>query len=198
MEPSDNIIGIGATQELALRVSVGVLVRVLFDNPETGHRMLALERTATLLEIEGRYEVIVKAKPFGGGVRITDPQKLKKLIGNFHYDSERSFHEGDFRIMINPASWGKLKEICMEHMRKTEYNIMETGPERELAEEFFDALKIRLTPEDYKLKKSGLIVEDIPGATDNINAKGLPTVRVYYLFEAIIISPEIIFFITPG
>ena len=36
--------GIGATNELSLRVSVAMLVRVLFKNPRDGEWMLALER----------------------------------------------------------------------------------------------------------------------------------------------------------
>jgi hypothetical protein len=45
-------IGIGATNELSFRVSVATLVRVLFENPDDGELMLALEHKATLLENE--------------------------------------------------------------------------------------------------------------------------------------------------
>jgi urease accessory protein UreE len=44
--------GVGATQELSLRVSVATLVRVLFQNPSGDELMLALERKATLLTVE--------------------------------------------------------------------------------------------------------------------------------------------------
>ena len=176
-----------------MRVSVGVLVRLLFENPETGRQMLALERTATLREMKGRPEVVVKAKPFGGGVRLTDPQKLKNLIGDFHYDGKRSRQEGDFRIQINPASWKIIKEICKEHyLKETETGILDSSPEHELAEEFEDLLKIKMTLTQYHLKRRELIIEDLPDETDNINAQGLPTVRIYYLFEAKIKDPEII------
>ena len=36
--------GIGATDELSLRLSVATLVRVLFENPKDRELMLALER----------------------------------------------------------------------------------------------------------------------------------------------------------
>ena len=81
---------IDSAKELKLRVSVGVLVKVLFTNPATGQITLALERIATLRKINGSSKVDVTVKPFGGGVRITDPQELKKLIDDFQYDSEKS------------------------------------------------------------------------------------------------------------
>lgn len=192
MKPNDHEIRVGATEELSLRVSVAALVSVLFDDPEDGRTMLALERTATLREIEGRPEVTVRAKPFGGGVRLTNPQALKGLIGHFQYDSERSRRERDFRIQIRPASWEKVKEICQEHLKETEKGIMDSSPERELAEEFEDTLNVRITPDQYHLKPLGIIVEDLPSETDNVRAEGLPTVRVYYVFEARMEAPEII------
>lgn len=184
MKPNDHEIGVGATEELSLRVSVAALVSVLFRGPEDGRTMLALERTATLRKIEGRPKVTVKAKPFGGGVWLANPQALKGLIGHFHYDSERSRQERDFRIQIQPASWEKVKEICWEHLKETEKGILDSSPERELAEEFEDTLNVRITPDQYRLKLRGIIVEDLPGETDNVRAEGLPTVRIYYVFEA--------------
>ncbi|MHA2061705.1 MAG: hypothetical protein ACW963_05365 [Candidatus Sifarchaeia archaeon] len=192
MKRNKNEIGVGATEELSMRVSVGTLIKVLFENPETGRQMLALERTATLREIEGRPEVGVKANPFGGGVKLTNSKKLKDLMGNFHYDSERSYQEGDFRIQINPVSWEKVKEICKQHLKETESRILDSSPERELVEEFEDSLKIKITSNQYILKQQDLIVEDLLNETDNVYAEGLPTVRIYYLFEARIKSPEII------
>jgi len=192
MELNKNEIGIGATRKLSMRVSVGVLVRLLFINPGTGRQMLALERTATLLTNKRQTQVVVKAKPFGGAVRLTDPQKLKDLIGDFHYDSERSYQEGDFRIQINPTSWKIIKEICKERFKKTEPGILDFNPEYELAEEFEDLLKIKLTTDQYNLKQRELIIEDLPVKTENIHVKGLPTLRIYYLFDAKIKNPEII------
>ena len=192
MELNKNEIGIGATRKLSMRVSVGVLVRLLFVNPETGRQMLALERTATLLTNKRQTQVVVKAKPFGGAVRLTDPQKLKDLIGDFHYDSERSYQEGDFRIQINPTSWKIIKEICKEHFKNTEPGILDFNPEYELAEEFEDSLKIKLTKDQYNLKQRELIIEDLPVKTENIHVQGLPTLRIYYLFDARIKNPGII------
>ncbi len=192
MKPDYHEIGVGATEELSLRVSVATLVNVLFDNPEDGRTMLALERTATLREIEGQPEVIVRAKPFGGAVQITDPHALKEMIGYFHYDSERSRQENDFRILISPASWGRVKEICQEHLNGTNETILNSSPERELAEEFEQALDVRIFPNQYHLKPRGINIEDIPVVTDNVRAEGLPTVRISYVFEAWIESPEII------
>jgi hypothetical protein len=192
MRPNQHKIGVGATEELSLRVSVGVLVKVLFDHPEHGRRMMALERTATLRQSEGQPQVMVKAKPFGGAVRLINPQALKELVGNFHYDSERSLEEGDFRIQIRSASWDAVKGLCRKHLNQTGKGILDSNPERELAEEFEDILHIRITPEQYRLKPQGMIIEDLPTETDNVRAEGLLTARVYFVFEAWIQSLEII------
>jgi hypothetical protein len=192
MQPNQHEIGVGATEELSLRVSVAALVSVLFNDLEDGRTMLALERTATLRETEGRPEVTVRAKPFGGGVRLTNPQALEGMIGHFHYDSERSRRERDFRLQIRPASWGKVKEICREHLKETEKGILDSSPERELAEEFKDTLNVRITPDQYRLKPRGIIVEDLPSETENVRAAGLPTVRIFYVFEAWMRAPEMI------
>ena len=66
-------IGIGPTTELSLRVSVASLARVIFPSPEDGTPMLALEHRATLLP--GEEQVVVKAQPFGGAVRILYPSR---------------------------------------------------------------------------------------------------------------------------
>ena len=103
-------IDVGATKELTLRVSVASLVEVLFESPDNGRQMLTLERAATLQAGEGRSDIVVTTKPFGGAVRLISPHALKDVIGNFHYDSDRSRQEGDFRIQINPASWQMIKD----------------------------------------------------------------------------------------
>jgi hypothetical protein len=184
--------GIGPTNELNLRVSVGTLVRVLFTNPDDGRKMLALEHIATLRKISGKPQVIVRAKPFGGGVQITNIPKLKEHIADFHYDSQRSRKEKDFRIFVRPESWEKIKEICKEHFKETGQEILDPSPARELAEEFEDSLKFKITPHQYTLKSISMIIQNVPVKTDNIRAQGSPTRRVYYIFEATIISPEII------
>jgi hypothetical protein len=190
---TDNLdIGIGKTKQLSLRVSVGALVKVLFKNPENRKMMLALERIATLRQINGKAEVVIIAKPFGGGVRITDTKVLKQYIGDFNYDSEQSKREEDFRILVRPESWGKIKEICREQLKNSGKKIVDATPDRELAEEFEDSLKIILNPNRYILKLLGMVTEEKPVETDSVRAQGIPTVRIYYLYEAVIISSEII------
>jgi hypothetical protein len=176
--------GIGATKELSLRVSVATLVRVLFENPGDGGLMLALERKATLHEVENGRVVEVKSQPFGGAIRILDLRALRDLIGDFHFDSERSRSEQDFRIFIRPSNWDVVREFCIQHFSRVDDPILETGPRRELAEEFADALKINLTPDQYILKPVGTVVEDDPAPTENIHARGYLTARVYRIFEA--------------
>ena len=154
--------------------------------------MLALERIATLREISEEPEIIVKAKPFGGGIQITDQQSLKELIGEFNYDSERSREEKDFRIMVQPESWEKIKEICKNHFEGNVDPIIDIKPDRELAEEFEDSLKIKISPSMYNLKLKEILIENLPSETNNLRAKGISTVRIYFIYEAKIISLEIV------
>ncbi len=177
-------VDVGATDELGLRVSVGTLARVLFRGPEDERTMISLERTATLREVEGRSEVAVVAKPFGGGIRIVDPAALRDVIGEFRYDSDRSRREGDFRLQIRPASWDAVKEVCRSHLGREAGGILDTSPARELDEEFGDALGTGIEPSQYRLHPVGMLVEDTPSATSSRRAPGRPTVRVYYVFEA--------------
>lgn len=184
-------IGIGATEQLSLRVSVATLSKVIFEGPDTNQTMLVLERTATWREINGNSIIIVKAKPFGGGVLLNKPETLLSLIGEFHFDSQRSCQEMDFRIQIHPADWESVKGFCLHHFQEND-SVLESSPERELVEEFDDALKFKVTPADFQLKPLGMVVEDIPSYTDNLRALGNPTVRIYNLHEVRIISPRLI------
>lgn len=168
--------------ELNLRISVATLVRVLFENPRDGELMLALERRATLRE--GGRAVEVKSQPFGGAIRILEPGLLRDSIGDFHFDSARSRLEQDFRIFVRSSAWESVRNFCIEHLSHVDDAILETGPERELAEEFADALKIRLKPDQYVHKPVATVVENDPAPTENIRARGIPTVRVYRIFEA--------------
>jgi hypothetical protein len=178
-------IGTGATDELSLRVSVGVLVRVLFEHPDDGKWMLALERKATLLESETGHVVDVKSQPFGGALRLLDLSALQKQIGNFHFDSEQSRAEQDFRIFIRPLDWEAIRAFCLGHFNQLDDSILESDPTRELAEEVGDALNINLKPDQYILRAVGTIVEDHP------SARGFPTVRMYRIFEARILDPAL-------
>ncbi len=172
--------GIGATPDLSLRVSVATLVRAVFKHPLNGEWMLAVERKATLHE----KKVEVKSQPFGGAIRILDLNAMHDLIGDFHFDSERSRSEQDFRLFIRPSNWSVLREFCIQHLSLVDDPILETDPARELVEEFEDALKINLQPEQYVSKPVATVVEDEAAPTENIHARGIPTVRVYRVFEA--------------
>jgi len=185
-------LGVGMTDELGLRVSVGTLARVLLRDPEDARTMIALERTATLREVEGQPEVALVAKPFGGGIRIVDPDALREAIGAFRYDSDRSRRERDFRIQIRPDSWDAVKDVCRRHLREASGCILDTSPERELAEEFEDAVGTRIERSQYRLQPVGMRIEDTPGPTRSVRAPGRPTVRVYYVFEVWLEAPEIV------
>jgi hypothetical protein len=174
--------GIGATSELNLRVSIATLVRVVFKHPGNGEWMLALERKATLRE----NKVEAKIQPFGGAIRILDLDAIHDLIGDFHFDSERSRTEQDFRLFIRPSGWSALREFCIQRLSHDNDPILETDPTRELVEEFADALKINLQTEQYASKPVATVVENEAAPTENINAKGIYTVRIYRVFETTI------------
>jgi hypothetical protein len=177
--------GIGATSDLSLRVSVATLVRVVFKHPVNGKWMLALERQATVHE----NKVEVKSQPFGGAIRILDLDAIHDLIGDFHFDSQRSRTEQDFRLFIRPSDWPALREFCIQRLSRDDDPMLETDPTRELVEEFADALKINLQPEQYASKPVATIVENEATPTENIHAQGIHTVRVYRIFETTITYP---------
>lgn len=179
--------GIGATSELNLRVSVATLVRVVFKHPGNCAWMLALERQATFRE----NKVEIRTQPFGGAIRILDLQAIHDLIGDFHFDSERSRTERDFRLFIRPSAWPVLREFCIQHLSRDDDPILETDATRELVEEFADALKIKLQPEQYTSKPVATVVENKATPTENIRAQGVRTVRVYRVFETTIIRPAL-------
>ena len=181
-------IGIGTTDELRLRVSVAALVRVLFPHPSNGRLMLALERKATLLEEDGWRFVDVKAQPFGGALRLHDLKSLQERIGDFHFDSEESRAEQDFRIFIRPADWETVRAFCLKHLGPPNGSVLESNPIRELREEFADALGMDLKPDQYTYQAVGTVVEDQPSPTENTHARGYPTTRIYRIFEARILD----------
>ena len=191
-EQTDNFQpGIGSTADLNLRISVATLVRVLFKDPFDGEWMLALERKATLQENEGDRVVTVKSQPFGGAIRILDLRALQKKIGNFHFDSESSGSERDFRIFVRFADWHIVREFCLGHFGDTSDTVLETDPTRELTEEFADTLGIELKRDQYSTQEVGTIVEDLPSATENTHARGYATTRIYRIYEARILDPSL-------
>ncbi len=121
-------IDIGATDELSLRVSVATLVRLLFEHPSDGKLMLALERKATLLDSENGPVVDVKSQPFGGAIQILDPGALQRQIGDFHFDSEESRAEQDFRIFIRPADWEEVRVFCLRQFDQPNDSSFGIGP----------------------------------------------------------------------
>jgi hypothetical protein len=158
--------------------------------------MLALERTATMRTNENGSLTEVKVKPFGGGVRLLKPEVLKKYIGEFNYDSHRSREEGDFRIQINPLHWEKVREICNEHLAGRGEGIFDFSPVRELKEELWDSLHVLVPPDAYRLQSRGMVVEDVVSTTNNVNAQGRPTMRIYFIFDALLEDPGIISMLT--
>jgi hypothetical protein len=182
-------VGIGATDELSLRVSVAALLRVLFEHPKEGKLMLALERKATLLEEDGQQLIDVKSQPFGGALQIIDLGALQERIGNFHFDSEESRAEQDFRIFIHLEDWDEVREFCLGQLSQADESILEADPTRELAEEFADTLKMSLKRDQYSYQVAGTVIEDYPSPTANTRARGYPTARMYGIFEIRILDP---------
>jgi hypothetical protein len=179
------------TDDLRCRVSVATLDRVVFQSPEDGTHILALERKATLVRDSGRNSVFVRAQPFGGAVRILNGDALHDLVGDFSFDSERSESEQDFRLLIRPADWEPVKQFCIHHLQDQDDSILESDPRRELVEEFADSLKISLQPMHYTYQPAGFVVENEPTPTDNVHAGRHPTVRIYRIFEVRIIDDSL-------
>jgi len=169
-----------------LRASVATYNRVVFQHPEDGTRMLALERKASVMK-DG--SVSVQAQPYGGGVHILNPTPLKKIIGEIQYDSERSKHEQDFRILIPPSKWEMIKEYCMRHLEEEDDIELETEPDRELTEEFFETINVRLNMGQYTVRPLGFVIENRPVRTKNDHATGQLTVHLYRVFEIDIVDP---------
>jgi hypothetical protein len=180
--------GLGPTATLSLRVSVATLARVVFPHPEHGKPMLALEHKARLLADEVDPRVIVKAQPFGGAIRIVDFTRLHSVIEEFHYDSERSRSEQDFRIFINPSDWHAVRDFCLRCFRRGDCSDMESDPARELIEEFDDAMGIDLKPHQYVVIPVRTVLENDPARTENIHSTNIPTVRIYRVFEVKIVD----------
>jgi len=185
-------IGIGATERLSLRVSVATLVRVLFEHPQNSELMLALERKATLLGNQDGHFVKLKAQPFGGAIQIHDLNALQDFIGDFHFDSEQSRSEQDFRIFIRPAAWQVVRQFCLQHFSQANNTVLESDPGRELVEEFSDALEMDLRAEQFAYRPLGIVIENDPSPTENLCARGCPTVRIYRIFESRLVEAALI------
>jgi hypothetical protein len=188
MKPNHDEVGLGATEDLRLRVSVATLVRAVFTSTQNTP-MLVLERKATFHE--GEQQVIVKAQPFGGAVRIHDLARLHDVTGGFHFDSQRSYVEQDFRILIRPSAWEAVKAFCLDQFQASEEAAFEISPVRELAEELHDSLGIQVNPDQYACQPLWTALESDPIPTGNIHAARQPTVRIYRVFEARILDARL-------
>ena len=177
--------GIGATDELNLRVSVATYNQVVFPHPQNGKTMLALERKATVLS-DGN--INVRAQPFGGGVRILDPTSLQEIIGEIQFDSERSKQDQDFRILIPPSKWESVKQYCLRHLENPDDLELESTPHRELVEEFEETLNVNLKADQYTIQPIEFVIENNPVWTENWYAPGRLTVRIYRTFKVQIID----------
>lgn len=152
--------------------------------------MLALERKATVMSSAGD-KVRVRAQPFGGGVRILNPDALQALIGPINFDSQRSQSEQDFRILIPASDWEIVKLFCLQHLGNLHDPYLESDPQRELVEEFADVLNVNLTPDQYSYQSSGFVLENDPTPTANTYAQGQPTARIYRIFEVRIVDDRL-------
>jgi hypothetical protein len=187
-EDSNSEIGVGATHRLRLRVSIAALARVVFEHPQTGEQMLALERKATLHKETDRRLVEVKSQPFGGALRLYQPEALREVIGAFHFDSKRSRSERDFRIFIEPAAWQAVQEFCLHHFRQPDDPVLEADPVRELTEEFGKTLDVSTAPHQFRSTLVGTVIDEHPSETSNYFARGALTARIYRLFETQILD----------
>lgn len=144
--------------------------------------MLALERKATVLD-DG--SVTVLSQPFGGGIRILNPAPLQKIIGKIQFDSERSKQEHDFRILIPASKWDLIKEYTMHHLELADEEEieLESGPDRELTEEFMDTINVRINPGQYSVEPQGFVIENNPVRSKNDYARGQLTVHLYRVFR---------------
>lgn len=182
---------VGPTDELSLRVSVATLSRVIFPRPEDGVPMLALEHKATVIPGDGELQVVVKAQPFGGAVRILDFDRFLSHVGSFNFDSQRSRSEQDFRVYIQPSNWETVREYCLRNLAHKDDPDLECDPSRELVEEFNDTLGIKLQPHQYAIAPVSIVVENEPVPTTNLRASGNPTVRIYRIDEVQIQDPTL-------
>jgi hypothetical protein len=116
---------------------------------------------------------------------------LQSLLGDFHFDSEPSREERDFRLFIRPTAWGPVREFCLRHWHRMDNAILESDPRRELEEEFAEILGVDLEPSQYTYHAVGTVMEDYPSPSDNSYAREFPTVRMYRIFEAHILDPSL-------
>lgn len=185
-------VGVGPTDKLSLRVSVATLSRVTFNHPDTGDLMLALEHKAHSHSSNNPSDVFLQAQPFGGGARLLKPAAWADQLGGFHYDSQRSREEDDFRIFIDPERWPALKRRVVAEASLSNSQLLDSDPARELEEEFEETINWDLKPGQYRLHRFGFAIEDEPVPTHSWRAPGSPTARIYCLDEVTITEDNLI------
>jgi len=195
MEPAgtrvDERAGVGATEELSLRVSTGVLTKTTFRHPETGESMLVLERKGVVEFSPNGSKEKLEAQPLGGASRLNDPNALLKLTGRFNFDSTESAQESDFRVQIRPRDWPRVKEFCVHHFMNPGTNVVEADPTRELSEELSDALGIAVSNDSYAAVNLGVVLRG--GAiTDRAGVSGQQTVRAFNVYHVELTDPALI------
>jgi hypothetical protein len=170
------------TADPALRVSVATLNRVLLPDSSSGRQLMALERKATLQGQLDRRSVRVCSQPFGGAIRIRSRAALDRL-GAWRFDNSHSEAEQDFRILIALEDWSLVRQFCLQHLANPDNPFLEASPQRELEEEFSDAMGITLTTDQYRIQPAGFVIENSPAPTKNLHAVGQLTVRIYRIFD---------------
>lgn len=182
--------GIGPTAERSLRVSAATLAQVVFQHPDDGRTMLALEHKAGVVIGDGEPQFWLRAQPFGGAVRLLKPKELSNLLGGFNYDSQRSASERDLRLFIRPSAWDDLVDVCRRAPDERDPWI-DVNPIRELQEEFADALGIELAGDQIAIEPLRTLIERDPTPTANLRAPGRPTARIYWAQRVTVVDRDL-------
>jgi len=138
--------------------------------------MLALERRATVHETGAGGAVEVRSQPFGGAIRILNLNTVRNLLGAFHFDSERSLAEQISASLSDHQPGPYCGSFVFSTSILTTISFLRPIQGRELVEEFAETLRRDLKPQQYVCKPLTTIVENEATPTDNIHAKGIPTV----------------------
>jgi hypothetical protein len=184
-------IGIGPTEQMSLRISCAVLMRLCFEHPTTGQSLLVLERTASRRRSVSEDQIEVKAKPVGGGVQIFDLAALQAAVGDFRFDSQRSRSEADFRIFIPPEKMETVIDFCLEQFRDSRSPVLDTLPERELLEELHDSLGGSVSMAQFEMKWLKAVVQTVPIPSSSPRARDVKTHHIYTIHQVKVIDPSL-------
>ena len=154
-----------------LRASVATYNQVIFPNPENGMNDAGIGTQSNGAEGWQRQHSVTalwRRDP------ILNPTPLQAIIGKIQFDSERSKQEQDFRILIPPSKWELIKDYCLHHLEfEEEEDIeLEFEPDRELTEEFMEAINVKLNPGQYTVQPLGFVIENNPVQSKNDYARG--------------------------